>query len=68
MEVFLTYFRFQTGRSGRLCLHTDIKLLISRRTDCDTAAAHAKNALEPNDLKIVTIVPDHPKFSTRIDK
>lgn len=43
-------------------------MLISRRTDCDTAAAHAKDALEsPNELQIVTIIPDNPKFSTRSD-
>ena len=63
---FKLFARFQTSRSGRLCLHTDIKLLISRRPDCDTAAAHAKNSLEsPNDLKTVTIIPDQPKFSDR---
>ncbi|CRL04134.1 CLUMA_CG017245, isoform A [Clunio marinus] len=66
---YVVHLRFQTGRSGRLCLHTDIKLLISRRTEFDTAQAHAKNSLEsPNDLKIVSITPEHPKFSSRIDK
>lgn len=41
-------------------------MLISRRTDCDTAAAHAKGALEsPSELKTVTIVPENPKFSPR---
>jgi len=50
-------------------LHTELKLLISRRTEFDTAAAHAKNSLEsPNDLKIITITPDQPKFSSRIDR
>uniref|UniRef100_A0A182JTS4 DUF4210 domain-containing protein n=1 Tax=Anopheles christyi TaxID=43041 RepID=A0A182JTS4_9DIPT len=66
---YAIHLRFQTSRSGKLSLHTDIRLLISRRTDCDTAAAHAKNLLEsPNELKVVTIVPDSPKFSLRIDK
>lgn len=61
-----TIIRFQTTRSGRLALHSDIRMLISRRTDCDTAAAHAKGALEsPSELKTVTIVPDNPKFSPR---
>lgn len=60
--------RFQTSKSGRLLLHTDIRMLISRRTDCDTAAAHAKGTLEsPNELKVVTVVPEHPKFSSRLD-
>lgn len=66
---YAIHLRFQTSRSGKLTLHTDIRLLISRRTDCDTAAAHAKNLLEaPNELKVVTIVPDSPKFSQRMDK
>uniref|UniRef100_A0A182MDH3 Atos-like conserved domain-containing protein n=1 Tax=Anopheles culicifacies TaxID=139723 RepID=A0A182MDH3_9DIPT len=66
---YAIHLRFQTSRSGKLSLHTDIRLLISRRTDCDTAAAHAKNLLEsPNELKVVTIIPDSPKFSLRIDK
>ncbi|KFB46584.1 hypothetical protein ZHAS_00014622 [Anopheles sinensis] len=66
---YAIHLRFQTSRSGKLSLHTDIRLLISRRTDCDTAAAHAKNLLEsPNELKVVTIVPENPKFSLRIDK
>lgn len=69
MKFFCFQFcRFQTSKSGRLLLHTDIRMLISRRTDCDTAAAHAKGTLEsPNELKIVTVVPEHPKFSTRLD-
>ncbi|CAG9802874.1 unnamed protein product [Chironomus riparius] len=66
---YVINLRFQTGRSNRLCLHTDIKLIISRRTEFDTAAAHAKNSLEsPNDLKTIMITPDDPKFSSRIDK
>ncbi|XP_058816434.1 protein Atossa [Topomyia yanbarensis] len=66
---YAIHLRFQTSRSGKLSLHTDIRLLISRRTDCDTAAAHGKNLLEaPNELKVVTIVPENPKFSLRVDK
>lgn len=66
---YAIHLRFQTSRSSKLSLHTDIRLLISRRTDCDTAAAHAKNLLEaPNELKVVTIVPENPKFSLRMDK
>lgn len=58
--------RFQTSRSGRLSLHTDIRLLISRRTDCDTAAAHAKGLLEaPNELVTDTLMPAEPRYSAR---
>ncbi|XP_055695978.1 protein Atossa isoform X2 [Lutzomyia longipalpis] len=66
---YVIHLKFQTSRSGRLSLHSDIKMLISRRTDCDTAAAHAKDALEsPNELKTLTIQPDNPRYSLRIDK
>lgn len=44
-------------------------MLISRRTDCDTAAAHTKGVLEsPNELRTVTVAPDSPKYSVRVDK
>lgn len=44
-------------------------MLINRRTDHDTAAAHAKGALEsPNELKTITIMPENPRFSERLDK
>ncbi|XP_017020042.1 protein Atossa [Drosophila kikkawai] len=60
------HLRFQTSRSGRLSLHTDIRLLISRRTDCDTAAAHAKGVLEaPNELVTDTLMPAEPRYSAR---
>ncbi|XP_073847222.1 atos homolog atossa [Musca autumnalis] len=63
------HLRFQTSRSGRLMLHTDIRLLISRRTDCDTAAAHAKGVLEaPNELITKTVMPTNPKYSARHDQ
>ncbi|XP_064543877.1 protein Atossa isoform X2 [Drosophila montana] len=60
------HLRFQTSRSGRLSLHTDIRLLISRRTDCDTAAAHAKGMVEaPNELVTDTLMPTEPRYSAR---
>lgn len=59
---------FQTSRSGRLVLHTDIRMLVARHTDSDTAAAHAKGLLEaPSDLKLVVVQPDGPKYSPRLD-
>lgn len=68
MNIIFLY-RFQTSRSGRLMLHTDVRVLISRRTDCDTAAAHAKGILEaPNELIIDYIMPEEPKYSARLDQ
>lgn len=68
--IFFICFRFKTSRSGRLYLHTDVKMLILRRPDCDTAAAHANNSIleSPNELSTITMVPDNPRFSDRIEK
>lgn len=69
IQFFFCCFRFQTSRTGRLLLHSDIKLLICRRIDTDSAAAHAKGVVEtPNGLKVITIYPDNPTYSPRIDK
>lgn len=61
-------FRFKTSRSGRLYLHTDLKILILRRPDCDTAAAHANNSMleSPNELNTITVVPNNPRYSGHI--
>ncbi|XP_063700311.1 protein Atossa [Culicoides brevitarsis] len=66
---YAIHLRFKTSRSGRLYLHTDVKILVLRRPDCDTAAAHANNSIleSPNELNILTIVPE-PKYSQRFDK
>uniref|UniRef100_T1H229 Atos-like conserved domain-containing protein n=1 Tax=Megaselia scalaris TaxID=36166 RepID=T1H229_MEGSC len=58
---------FQTSKSGRLTLHTDVRAIISRKVDCDTAAAHAKGDLEPKELKILTVIPENPRYSTRLE-
>ncbi|KAL5289682.1 FAM214A family protein [Megaselia abdita] len=68
---FLRYsihLRFQTSKSGRMSLHSDVRILVSRKTDCDTAAAHAKGDIEsPKELTIMTVTPDGPKYSSRHD-
>lgn len=43
-----------------------MRILISRKTDCDTAAAHAKGDIEsPKELTIITVIPENPKYSAR---
>lgn len=60
------FCRFQTSKSGRLSLHKDVKIIVSRKTEQDTAQAHARNSLESfSDLKIITVMPI-PKYSSRI--
>uniref|UniRef100_A0A1A9WHV1 Chromosome_seg domain-containing protein n=1 Tax=Glossina brevipalpis TaxID=37001 RepID=A0A1A9WHV1_9MUSC len=62
-------FRFCLTSRSALLLHTDIRLLISRRTDCDIAAAHAKGIIEgPNDFVTDTVMPANPKYSARHDQ
>ncbi|XP_073964757.1 atos homolog atossa isoform X1 [Choristoneura fumiferana] len=37
---YLIHLRFMTSKSGKLYLHTDIRILVSRKADLDTATAH----------------------------
>lgn len=39
-HVFFIY-RFLTSKSGKLYLHTDIRIIVSRKSDLDTATAHS---------------------------
>ncbi|CAH2056627.1 unnamed protein product, partial [Iphiclides podalirius] len=38
---YLIHLRFMTSKSGKLYLHTDIRIIVSRKADLDTATAHA---------------------------
>ncbi|CAK1548789.1 unnamed protein product [Leptosia nina] len=38
---YLIHLRFMTSKSGKLYLHTDIRILVSRKADVDTATAHS---------------------------
>lgn len=35
------FYRFMTSKSGKLYLHTDIRIIVSRKADLDTATAHS---------------------------
>lgn len=37
---YLIHLRFLTSKSGKLYLHTDIRIIVSRKADLDTATAH----------------------------
>ncbi|XP_013175483.1 PREDICTED: protein FAM214B, partial [Papilio xuthus] len=37
---YLIHLRFMTSKSGKLYLHTDIRIIVSRKADLDTATAH----------------------------
>ncbi|XP_045508192.1 protein FAM214A [Colias croceus] len=38
---YLIHLRFMTSKSGKLYLHTDIRILVSRKADVDTATAYS---------------------------
>lgn len=38
---YLIHLRFMTSKSGKLYLHTDIRILVSRKADVDTATVHS---------------------------
>lgn len=65
-------FRFATSRSGKLYLHTDIRMLFSRKSELDaynletgdTGVATAA-AMDTFELRSFTEMPKNPKFSPR---
>lgn len=60
------YRRFQTSKSGRLSLHSDVKIIVMQKTEQDTAQAIAMNSIESYDLKKLIVIPQ-PKYSQRIN-
>ncbi|XP_045782412.1 protein FAM214A isoform X1 [Maniola jurtina] len=50
---YLIHLRFMTSKSGKLYLHTDIRILVSRKADLDTATAHSAlfRPIPPNQSK-----------------
>lgn len=60
---YLIHLRFSSSKSGRIYLHTDIRMIIFRKADMDTATAHG---LEMSyELRSFTHGPTNPKFSPR---
>ncbi|XP_054280359.1 atos homolog protein A-like [Macrosteles quadrilineatus] len=60
---YLIHLRFASSKSGRLTLHTDIRMIIFRKSDMDTASGHtADTACE---MRSFTYGPTNPKFSPR---
>ncbi|XP_076854962.1 atos homolog protein B [Brachyhypopomus gauderio] len=56
---YLMHLRFQSSKSGKIYLHSEIRLLFSRRSiEVDTGI--------PYELKSFTEVPKNPKYSSRV--
>ncbi|XP_055951908.1 atos homolog protein A-like isoform X1 [Argiope bruennichi] len=57
---YLVHLRFMSSKSGRIYLHTDIRLIIFRKSDLDAATVHGQR---PYELRTFTHGPSNPKFS-----
>lgn len=60
---YLIHLRFISSKSGRIYLHTDIRMIIFRKSDLDTATAHGLDM--SYELRSFTHLPSNPRFSPR---
>lgn len=57
------FFRIMSSKSGKIYLHSDIRMIIIRKSDMDTATAHD---IEKNyELRSFVTMPTNPKYSSR---
>lgn len=57
------FFRFMSSKSGKIYLHSDIRMIIFRKCDMDTATAHGIDM--SYELRSFTHMPTNPRFSPR---
>ncbi|KAM0737017.1 Atos-like protein A [Formica fusca] len=60
---YLVHLRFMSSKSGRIYLHTDIRMIICRKSDVDTASDFGSEP--PKELRSYIHGPTNPKFSPR---
>lgn len=60
---YLIHLRFITSKSGKLYLHSDIRIIIFHKSDQDTANAHAIDT--SYELRSFTHIPVNPRYSSR---
>ncbi|KAL4710344.1 hypothetical protein ACJJTC_003741 [Scirpophaga incertulas] len=71
---YLIHLRFMTSKSGKLYLHTDIRIIVSRKSDIDTATAHVFRPLsnptspDENTNKSEKILTNSDMIPTNSDK
>ncbi|XP_044739832.1 protein FAM214A [Chrysoperla carnea] len=59
---FLIHLRFMSSKSGRIYLHTDIRMIIFNKSDMDTATG----LTEPgHEMRSFIYCPNNPKYSPR---
>ncbi|XP_057655328.1 atos homolog protein A [Diorhabda carinulata] len=60
---YLIHLRFMSSKSGKIYLHSDIRMIIFRKCDMDTATAHG---IEMSyELRSFTRMPTNPRYSPR---
>ena len=57
------FFRMASSKTGKIYLHTDIRMIIFRKSDLDTASDHKQG--KGFELRSFTKTPSNPKFSPR---
>lgn len=62
-SLSLSLRRFQSSKSGRIRLHTDIRILVFRKHDLDVATM---NGGAPYELRSFVQMPSNPKYSKNI--
>jgi len=60
---YLIHLRFASSKSGKIYLHSDMRIVIFRKSDADTATGHG---LAPHELRSFTHTPVNPKYSPRM--
>ncbi|XP_011309220.1 protein FAM214A [Fopius arisanus] len=60
---YLIHLRFMSGKSGRVYLHTDIRMIICHKSDVDTASDFGSEP--PKEYRSYIHGPTNPKFSPR---
>ncbi|KAJ8955886.1 hypothetical protein NQ318_005434 [Aromia moschata] len=60
---YLIHLRFMSSKSNKIYLHSDIRMIIFRKCDMDTATAHGIDM--SYELRSFTHMPTNPRFSPR---
>jgi hypothetical protein len=60
---YLIHLRVTSSKSGKIYLHTDVRMIIFRKSDLDTATEHESG--KGWELRSFTRGPNNPKFSPR---
>jgi len=60
---YLIHLRFASNADGQIFLHTDVRMVIFRKSDADTATGFD---MSPHELRSFTYAPQNPNYSSRI--